>query len=59
MKPENLKKMRKDLGLSIADASAQVHVTPRTWARYESGDRSLPKGVVHLFCIQNEIEYRE
>ena len=58
MQAENLKELRKNLGLSLADAASQVHVTPRTWARYEAGDRKLPEGVIHLFCIQNEIDYK-
>lgn len=52
-----LKKLRKELGLSLANAALQVHVTPRTWARYEKGDRKIPEGIVHLFCNENNIEY--
>jgi transcriptional regulator with XRE-family HTH domain len=52
-----LKKLRKKLGLSLAQAAAKVHITPRTWARYEAGDRAIPESVVHLFCLQNKIKY--
>lgn len=52
-----LKILRKKLGLSLSQAAARVHVTPRTWARYEAGDRKIPEGVVHLFCIESGIEY--
>jgi len=58
MQARNLKDLRKNLGLSIADAAGHVHITPRSWARYEAGDRAIPEGVIHLFCIQNEIEYK-
>lgn len=57
MKPDDLKKLRNKLGLSISQAAARVHVTPRTWARYEAGDRKIPEGVVHLFCVESNIEY--
>lgn len=57
MKPENLKELRKKLSLSLAEAADQVHVTARTWARYEAGDRKLPDSVLHLFCIQNGLDH--
>jgi DNA-binding XRE family transcriptional regulator len=59
MDRHELKAHRKRLGLSLADAAAQVHVSPRTWANWESGDRHMPEGVVHLFCILNKIKYRK
>ena len=57
MDPKQLKQLRKDIGLSLAGAASQVHVTTRTWARYESGDRQIPEGVIHLFFIQNKLKY--
>lgn len=57
MKPEELKALRERLGLSTAKAAAQVHVTPRTWMRYEAGDRAIPESVVHLFSIVNKVKY--
>lgn len=54
-----LKALRKKLGLSLAEAAAQVHITVRSWSRYESGERRIPEGVVHLFCIQNKVNYRK
>ena len=59
MNSDNLKALRKEIGLSLAEAALQVHVTPRTWARYEAGDRKIPKGVVELFCIKNDIDYEK
>jgi transcriptional regulator with XRE-family HTH domain len=57
MEAAALKALRKKLGLSLSQAAARVHVTPRTWARYEAGERKVPEGVVHLFCIQSGVRY--
>lgn len=59
MNKTDLKKLREWLGLSVAQASAIVHVTARTWNRYESGERAVPEGVVELFCIKNNLNYKE
>ena len=59
MKSEQLKTLRKEMGLSLAEAARQVHVTSRSWARYEAGDRRIPDGVVHLFCIQNGLDHKQ
>lgn len=56
MKSEQLKKLRTDLGLSVAAAARQVEVTPRTWQRWESGERAIPRGAVKLFYIVNGID---
>jgi transcriptional regulator with XRE-family HTH domain len=56
MKGEELKKLRYELGLSLAEAAKQVEVTPRTWARWESGERSIPNGAVKLFCLLNKVK---
>lgn len=58
MEPKELKAHRKRLGLSLAQAAAQVHVSPRTWARWEAGDRHLPESIVELFCLKNGIKYQ-
>jgi transcriptional regulator with XRE-family HTH domain len=50
-----LKAHRKRLGLSLAEAAAQVEIAPRSWARYESGERRIPPSIVRLFCILNRI----
>jgi len=57
MEANNLKELRTSIGLSLAEASSQVHITPRSWARYESGERKIPDGVVELFCIKNNLDY--
>ena len=48
-----LKKLRKSLGLSLAQAARQVEVSPRSWARWESGQYEIPAGVLKLFKIEN------
>ena len=55
MTPKKLKALRYKLGLSLADAARQVEVTPRTWARWESGDRAIPRGAIKLFYIVNDL----
>jgi transcriptional regulator with XRE-family HTH domain len=59
MKPEQLKELRNKLDLSVAKAANQVHVTTRTWSRYEAGERAIPEGVVHLFCLRNNQDYKQ
>jgi transcriptional regulator with XRE-family HTH domain len=51
-----LKKLRKELDLSLAEAARQVEVSPRTWARWESSDEGAPPGAVKLFRIVNGLE---
>ena len=59
MTKEQLKALRNELGLSVAKAAEQVHVTARSWSRYEAGTRAIPRAIVHLFCILNKLDYRE
>lgn len=58
LKGDDLKALRKKLGLSLAEAARQVEVTPRTWARWESGERAIPTGAVKLFLMVNKIEQK-
>ena len=57
MSPEELKKLRNKAGVSVDVAARQVEITTRSWQRYESGERKIPKGVVKLFCLTNSIDY--
>ena len=59
MKPEELKSLRNKLGLSVAQASGQVHLTARSWSRYEDGTRKIPGAIIHLFCILNDLDYEK
>jgi len=52
MDHKELKALRQTHRLSQSQAAALVHVTPRTWTRYESGKWQIPDGVVELFCIK-------
>jgi len=56
MTGEDLKALRKKLGLSLSQASRQVEVNSRTWARWEAGDQKIPAGVMKLFRIMNKLE---
>lgn len=55
MTGKELKKIRKHLNLSLAQASQQVEVSPRTWCRWEAGERRIPEGSIKLFCLLNKI----
>lgn len=57
MSRQDLRAHRKRLGLSVAKAAAQVHVSPRTWARWEAGERHVPETAIHLFATLNAIPY--
>ena len=52
---QELRAHRLRLGLSLAQAAEQVHVSPRTWCRWESGERHLPETAAHLFLLVNKI----
>ena len=56
MNGAELKKLRKNLGLSLAQAARQVEVSVRTWARWEAGDQPIPEGALKLFRIVNGLE---
>ena len=56
MEGSELKKLRKKLGLSLAQAARQVEVSARTWARWEAGDQAVPEGAMKLFRILNKLE---
>lgn len=51
-----LKALRKHLGLSLAQASRQVGVTPSTWCRWEVGDTPLPYAEIKLFKLLNKVK---
>lgn len=57
MKPNHLHKLRIKIGLSVYEAAESVHVTTRSWYRYEDGTRQIPEAIVHLFCSLNNIKY--
>lgn len=56
---QKLKRLRHESGLSQTQAAELVRVSQRAWARYESGDRTPPDGVLELFCIKTGRDYRQ
>ncbi len=54
MTHEDLKKERERAGLSVTQAARLVHVSDRTWQRYESGKQAIPGAIVDLFQIKTK-----
>ena len=52
MNHEELKALRKHHGLSVTEAARLVHVSDRTWQRYEAGSQDIPGAIVELFKIK-------
>ena len=50
MTGRGLRRLRKKQGLSVAKAAALVHVSHRTWVRWETAD-TVPEMAVHLFRL--------
>jgi transcriptional regulator with XRE-family HTH domain len=57
MTGRSLRLLRKRLGLSVAKAAALIHVAPRTWVRWESGETPVPDTAAHLFHLVNGLEW--
>jgi len=57
MKPESVRALRDKAGLSVAEAARCVQIERRSWQRYESGERTIPPGLVELFCMKNGLKY--
>lgn len=61
--PEELKKLRKSLGLTQEAAGKTVLVPRRTWQNWEIqkgkyNHRVIPEGLLELFCIKHNIKYK-
>ena len=54
MNHKELKELRKQHGLSVTEAARLVHVSDRTWQRYESGSQDIPGAIVELFKIKTQ-----
>ena len=54
---EKIASIRKKLNLTVEQASVQVHVSYRTWERFESGQNSIIENIWFLFCLLNELDY--
>ena len=46
-----LRDYREGLGLTQAEAASMVHVHPRTWRKWENGERAIPEAAAHLFAL--------
>ena len=56
MTATELKRLRKKLGLSLAQAAKQVEVSVSTWCRWESGETPVPKSASKLFRMVNKVK---
>ena len=50
--PSEIVSKRKSCGLSASKAARLVHVDPRTWRRWEAGDREMPEAAWELFLLK-------
>lgn len=48
-----LRRLRERLGLTFEQVAKSVHVTSRSWRRYEEGTRPLSATVMHLFLLRH------
>jgi len=49
--PHMIRRVRKSSGLTIKKAAALVHVHPRTWQKWEYGERHMPRGLWEYFLL--------
>jgi DNA-binding transcriptional regulator YiaG len=56
VRSDELRQLRNNLGLSVAQASRQVEVSARSWYRWENGSRQIPSGMVKLFKLLNKVK---
>lgn len=52
MTAKELKQLRQKYNLTILDAARLVHVSARTWSRYETKDYQMPEAIKELFLIK-------
>ena len=52
MERSKIRTTRESNGLSVASAARMVHVSDRTWRRWESGDKDMPEAAWELFIIK-------
>lgn len=61
--PEELKKLRKSLGLTQEEAAKSIYVTLRSWQNWETkkgmqNHRVIQEGLLELFFIKHNISYK-
>lgn len=49
--PAMIRSARKASCLTIKKAAALVHVHPRTWQKWEYGERHMPRGIWEYFLL--------
>lgn len=52
--PDEIKRMRRQSGLTQTEAAGLVHVDLRAWQYWEAGGRNMPLAVWELFQIKTE-----
>lgn len=52
--PEQVTAARAAAGLTQAQCAAIVHSTPRSWQRWESGEREMHAAFWELFCLKSQ-----
>ena len=52
---EDVKEIRSKLGLTQAAAAECIHVSTRTWIKYESDERQMHVAFWELFQIKNKL----
>ena len=52
MTPESIKRVRLAAGLTQTQAAELVHVTLRSWQRYEAGEKRIHPAMWELFLIK-------
>lgn len=61
--PQELKKLRANLGLTQEEAAKSIYVTKRSWQNWETeigmqNHRVIQEGLLELFFIKHKIPYR-
>jgi len=51
-KPDQIKLLRKTLGMKQKEAAEFVHVTTRAWQLWEAGDREMQPATWELYVIK-------
>ena len=53
--PKRIKKVRKQMGLSVKEASKVARSSERAWYHWEKGERVMPLGLWELFLLKIKI----
>jgi transcriptional regulator with XRE-family HTH domain len=62
LRPEYIRALRQTVGLTQEDCANLVHVTARTWRKWEQDEkqgshRRVPEMAIELFCLKAQIKY--